>query len=390
MMRCFLALLLFFSFLSCEAQSGGIGFWNMQPAPGPDPDPDLRYLYQGDFIAFKEGSAEVLYVAARSQNAVIKYQYYPTSAPAELVATGFLTPTHIREAGGHLFVMDRDGTRITRINKSNYADRVVVFDNPTLENKLISFAPLLQDGQSISQVQLHGLILNYDPSLGQQNYRGCIIPGPYNYLEIDGDISGCPTNQISTRDKFILTILQSNNSTAISGAGDPGGIAGPGDIGSVGGNIGIVRYSGVNRIASAVNVYGTGKEGFAWIFDADKIEVSHSASRISQVVSIYSYLHPFVSLTYWIRGSAFFNIGTKIGVTETTLLDQYGRFLVVRYLGGTYTQWMAFNSENWSPVVGESDVVSYHITTTNQPGQRSMIRLREDGTWTNIGLVIKY
>lgn len=154
-MRNFIAILLILITLSCEGQSGGIGFWN---PPGGTPPPPVdtvnSYMPIGYLLAVRHGNSDILYVADTDNNRVIRYWGQSNIAAGRgrvIVGPDRTTaPYHLRYDDGNLFIGELGPQpelphryRGERIKKLNLSSNVMteVYSSSGPEYNFATFAP---------------------------------------------------------------------------------------------------------------------------------------------------------------------------------------------------------------------------------------------------------
>lgn len=377
-----LTLLAVFSFVSCNGQGGGLGFWNDQEGP-PDPE-NLNRMYEGYILARLEGGMEYIYMLPVGKHCLVKYKVSPELGPGVVILGTFETPgeliepTEIKEAGGHLFVLDRGGTRITRINLSDYNDKSVIFDNASTPYPLWSMTPLLQPGDPVSQAQIFGVYSNADTTIYYQSSDSLVT-------EYTG-----PGNRIDSW--FLLTEVVSSTKVKLR-TGIPWDANGMGigfvELGGIDVKLTQTLNDGVNRIVAINYVFNnSGKLSIATVLNSNTLRYGLHYSYGEPVVVISSfYLPPFSTDQRFLTRSPSIQIGTYRGVVSSQTIE-YGRYAAIHWEDGTTTAGPNFNALYWSPVIGSSSPTVYVISWSAAPGQKMLYRLTREGTWQFVrGLV---
>lgn len=359
---------------SCDAQSGGLGFW--QPPPFT-PGDSVKYMYDGPFLVREEGGEHYLYSIARNMHALVKYKIYPKlGSGVVLLGTpgvpGVLEdPIEIREAGGHLFILDRAGRRITRMQISNPSNTRVLYDNFLAMYRLSSFTPLLPPGAHIDSAKLYGLYFNQnlDPF---HKVDGQLVPGVSAMYPI-------------TNSHFLLTSIAPESNTMKLISGTPRVANTYPSIAF--GRITWTMHNGVPRIVTTVSVNG---DGASYILDSDNLFYGYLNFIDDHKVLITRM--PTGMITDVLNAATpSIDIGNRKGVVATTLYEGYGRFTSIRWSNGDVTPsplW--FNTYVWSPIIGSTMNSVYVSMGSAQPEEPVLRRIDSDGNTVFLRALFKY
>lgn len=355
------------------SQSGGVGFWGA--VSSDPPEPPVGHMYNGFFLVNRESGVDFAYMLPLGGHALVRYQVNPSLANGTVIygsmnAIGDLEyPTEIKESNGHLFILDKYGTRITRINLSNFSDTEVVFNNSLSIYPLKSFVPYW-DG--VGAIRLFGI--HYNPS-SEAFYRSNNPPNSL-YPSYDG-IAG-RTRSVSLISEIIFNtpvLRAAVNDISVSF----------GNIGYVSAGIYTTTEGGGLRIAvtSATNI-GSGTYIWTGNVDADLCGTWTDGRLCAFRSTFYEWLsRPFNE--YIISPlTPSINIGNNRGVLKTSYFDGAGAFTSIRWEDGSEVTYGAVNTRYWSPILGSTSNDVYAISGTS--AGYVLRRLLPDGNTVTVRL----
>lgn len=376
-MRIIAIAFLLVAFYGCaKSQTGGLGFWNDHSSAPPAPGDSVDVMYDGFFLASKEGAEEYVYSIPKNYPVLLKYKVRPNAGKGFVVAgafTGseFTNPTEVKHVGGHLFVLDRGGTRITRINMGNFSDKTVVFDAPLTPYPFFSFTPLLDPGQPIGTAKIFGLYFN-QPQTGYTQLTDSLVSGGF-----------------SVRDWVLIGEATSINWVRLRTGTPLYSVPFP-TYSTLDASISAVTYGGTARLVTIKNISTTsGYAGGAYILDSDELRYGNVGTIDNNKVTISSLSGPFLSNhEILLPLSPVVAIGNTFGVVSTAILDGYGQFTAIKWIDNTITNSLIFNSTYWSGIINSDETAVYYIMKTDNPGNlKTLFKQAKNGTTTTIRAV---